>query len=309
MRKLAFYTFLLCFVSLVYASIFNWKDAFSYPKFSFEWSPEALNVTRMEELKSRLLNDKLWTRLRTGDDDYFCVYPNITTIESKSPLEQPMHDMNEIKNQISQALDSLSEVIIREKRGYWTYDYVHNQFAIQYHLDVSPDFKTPVIEPIYYLGKARSQEGNEKPQEEQLLVKFDDGKAYLQSTYYNGTICDVTNKPRTVVLKYECDGDDSAPKFTQYQEVSSCSYFMTIHVPALCKHKAFQPIDDSPIENIVCYRISTGSDNHGRATSTNSQLPTGTSTSSSTKLNSDAKVNVGGSVQFTSSPPDAEEEL
>ncbi|EPX74995.1 sensor for misfolded ER glycoproteins Yos9 [Schizosaccharomyces octosporus yFS286] len=309
MGKLAIYTFLLYFASLSYASVFNWKDAFNYPKFSFEWSPEAVTLTRMEELKSELPNDKLWTRLRTGNEDYFCVYPNITAIKSKSVSKQPKPDTNSIRTQGFKALETLSNIFIMERRGYWAYDYLHNQFVRQYHLDLSPDLQKPVMEPLYFLGMASSQEKNVEPQEQQLLVMFDEGKAYLQTTYRNGTICDVTNKPRTVVLKYECEDDDPTPRFTQYQEVSSCSYSITIHVPALCKHRAFQSLDDSPSENIICYPISTESDVHSRVTGHKSQLPTGTSTNRSTALSNNAEDDVGGSTQPTSSSSDPMEEL
>ncbi|EPY49646.1 sensor for misfolded ER glycoproteins Yos9 [Schizosaccharomyces cryophilus OY26] len=309
MRKVAFYTFLLSFVSSVYSSIFNWKDAFSYPKFSFEWSPDVITISKMDELKSQLSNEKLWTRLRSGNEEYFCIYPNMTAIEQKSPLEQPAHDIDELRKQGLSALQTLNELVVVGNRGYWTYDYVHNQFARQYHLEPSPESIIPIIEPLYFLGKASSQNESQQLSEEQLMVKYDEGKAYLQTTYYNGTNCDVTNKPRTVVLNYECEDDDSTPRVSQYQEVSSCFYSMKIHVPALCKHKAFQPVDDSPSENIVCYRIYTGSDNYVHAASIKSQASAETSARSPTKTNTDAEVYVGRSVQPTSNPSDAQEEL
>lgn len=243
-----FFIFPICLASLL-----DWNDAYEYPKYSFEWSNVSILEGDIDSIKEKTEKTKLSSLFYAGKHEYFCVYPNASLIKQNSTTE-PSYDLQELRIQGTEKINELANVFLIENRGYWTYDYVYGQHVRQYHLEPQQGSDKVLANPMYILGTAPNTQ-TKKNLEENWAIGFVEGKAYLQTTFRNGTMCDITKRPRHVILSYECSTNSDTPEITQYQEVSSCAYSMTIHVPGLCSLPAFKIQEDIPSEKIVCYNV------------------------------------------------------
>merc|ERR1712048_30457 len=78
------------------------------------------------------------------------------------------------------------------------------------------------------------------------------GKNFIEELYEDGTVCDITNTPRTISVRYKCFPDKSNIEIMVPDEVSSCVYHMDVHVPELCQHPDFM-LEPTPSHEIICY--------------------------------------------------------
>ena len=65
---------------------------------------------------------------------------------------------------------------------------------------------------------------------------------YYPVKYIQGTVCDITNKPRVTTVHYVCMTDAKNQIFS-FEEVSSCEYEIVVLTPKLCTHPAYKPED------------------------------------------------------------------
>lgn len=64
--------------------------------------------------------------------------------------------------------------------------------------------------------------------------------------YSNGDLCDITGEPRHTFVEFRC-GQDSKSKIVQYQEYSTCKYWVLIETPLLCSDSHFVKAIVKPI--------------------------------------------------------------
>ncbi|VDK55975.1 unnamed protein product [Anisakis simplex] len=136
---------------------------------------------------------------------------------------------------------------------YWTYELCHGRYVLQYH-DDKETIGNPRTE--YYLGNFRSEHTKMDDKGFDQLnpptKKVDDvDLPYYPVSYRQGTVCDLTGKPRTTTVLYVCRLD-AKDQIYSFAEISSCTYEVVVLTRRLCSHPSFQPII-VPQHEIICY--------------------------------------------------------
>ncbi|GFY80806.1 ER lectin-like protein [Actinidia rufa] len=62
----------------------------------------------------------------------------------------------------------------------------------------------------------------------------DASQRYHAHQYTNGTMCDLTNRPRETEVRFVCS--ESRTMISSITELSTCKYALTVQCPMLCKH-------------------------------------------------------------------------
>lgn len=148
---------------------------------------------------------------------------------------------------------------------YWSYELCHGRYARQYHEDREGK-KVKTHE--YYLGTY------DKLQELKLLAEYTEREAnpnrkaeipvkkvdginmpYVEIEMGDGTVCDVTNKPRKIKVLYVCYKHGKHELFS-VEEPSSCEYEVIVLSPWLCSHPDYKPQATGENE-ISCHPIDS----------------------------------------------------
>ncbi|XP_046739343.1 endoplasmic reticulum lectin 1 isoform X3 [Diprion similis] len=149
--------------------------------------------------------------------------------------------------------------------SYWTYELCHGRYVRQYH-EEREGKKVKVQE--YYLGtfdksqkaklSAEYDEHAKNPNRKaQIPVKKVDNinMPYVEIEMTDGTVCDLTNKPRMIRVLYVCYQHGKHEVFS-LKETSSCEYEAVVLSPLLCTHPDYKPqetgenvIDCKPVDN------------------------------------------------------------
>lgn len=158
--------------------------------------------------------------------------------------------------------------------GWWSYSFCYGKGVVQFHALPSG---TPGGPPVrdqnsqeYVLGRAdgswngqdtpadaaadgRRQTKSIAPPNAQLQVKGD--QRYLMQRLEDGTICDLTGRPRTIEIQYHCKPGATADRIGWIKEVTTCTYLMVVNTPRLCADVAFQPPKETRAHPIRCRQI------------------------------------------------------
>lgn len=129
--------------------------------------------------------------------------------------------------------------------SYWTYEICHGRYVRQYH-EEREGKKVKVQE--YYLGTFNKTERaklsadyderakNSDTKREIPTKKFDGIRMpYVDIKMTNGTVCDLSNTPRTIKLLYICH-PHGKHEIASLDEVSSCEYEAVVVTPYICSH-------------------------------------------------------------------------
>ncbi|KAH8647145.1 glucosidase II beta subunit-like protein-domain-containing protein [Xylariales sp. PMI_506] len=156
--------------------------------------------------------------------------------------------------------------------GWWSYSFCYGHDVVQFHALPSKG-GPPVKDPTsleYVLGKVqdpsstsnsrRSRNGNGKSAEPEgsaptteLQVKGD--QRFLVQRMDDGTVCDLTNRPRTIEIQYHCNPGSTQDRIGWIKEVTTCSYLMVVNTPRLCSDVAFLPPTPTRANIISCRTI------------------------------------------------------
>ncbi|MFH4977373.1 hypothetical protein AB6A40_004082 [Gnathostoma spinigerum] len=133
---------------------------------------------------------------------------------------------------------------------YWTYEICHGRYVLQYHEDHE------IRRNEFYLGNFRWEQTRQDDKDFDELNpkkrKIDDKDLpYYPVIYRQGTVCDITGKPRTITVMYVCLANAKNQVYS-LSEVSSCTYEAIILTNRLCSHPSFRPIAVKENE-IICY--------------------------------------------------------
>ncbi|KAL2160719.1 hypothetical protein VTH06DRAFT_916 [Thermothelomyces fergusii] len=160
--------------------------------------------------------------------------------------------------------------------GWWSYSFCYGKNVIQFHaLPGSKPSDPPVPDGSnqeYVLGRVQhhapsrgstddsEEEGEEEgrtkslaPPNSQLQVKGD--QRYLSQRLEDGTICDLTGRPRTIEIQYHCSPGASTDRIGWVKEVTTCTYLMVVYTPRLCGEVAFLPPKEGRAHPISCRPI------------------------------------------------------
>lgn len=168
--------------------------------------------------------------------------------------------------------------------GYWTLGYCFGDKVVQFHENLQHFLATGKHKPeypdyIYVLGRFKgsskepSKLKNQSPwtsndldvseftiHESSIIsdaTAKNEQSRFIQHTLYNGEICDLTRKPRSIDIIYKCDPNHRGRiEILDQQEIKTCVYQMVIGVPALCTLDEFRPnkVEDQ-IVDIDCKLI------------------------------------------------------
>ena len=162
-----------------------------------------------------------------------------------SPLSLPSSHMlgPDAYDDIDRILKRYEGQCFLRKEGWWSFEFCYDMRVVQFHEAKSEGEK----EDRYVLGvldrgfdRARRFEATNVPR---------DDAAYTQ-LYGNGTICDVTGKPREILVKYVCADDVTqmtgiAKELGEVylvmaiREVATCVYELEFVSSAICKQKLY----------------------------------------------------------------------
>lgn len=96
-----------------------------------------------------------------------------------------------------------------------------------------------------------------EPPNSELAIK--DNQRYLVQKLGDGTICDLTGRPRTIEVQYHCHPGAVGDRIGWIKEVTTCTYLMVVQTPRLCQDVAFMPPKEGRAHPITCHRIDDGS--------------------------------------------------
>ncbi|OAA67473.1 Glucosidase II beta subunit-like protein [Cordyceps fumosorosea ARSEF 2679] len=153
--------------------------------------------------------------------------------------------------------------------GWWSYSFCRNTEIVQYHaLASSPKGQPPrrdMHSPEYVLGRVptipshASTTANPADYELDPIpaeVQEKGKQRYLVQKLAGGTICDLTERERTIEVQYHCVPGLQADKISWIKEVTICAYVMVIDTPRLCSDAAFLPPEPTRANAITCNPVS-----------------------------------------------------
>ncbi|XP_008320064.1 endoplasmic reticulum lectin 1 isoform X2 [Cynoglossus semilaevis] len=118
--------------------------------------------------------------------------------------------------------------------GWWKYEFCYGRHVYQYHEDKEQGKNIVVV------GSWNAEEHMEwaKKNVARSYQFKDDGvqKVKLVSHFYgHGDICDLTGKPRQVIVKLKCKESESPHAVTVYMlEPQTCQYILGVESPVIC---------------------------------------------------------------------------
>ncbi|KAL2083016.1 hypothetical protein ACEWY4_020789 [Coilia grayii] len=119
--------------------------------------------------------------------------------------------------------------------GWWKYEFCYGRHVQQYHEDKEQ-------------GKSIVVVGNWNPEEHLEWAKKNVARSYqlkedgvqkvkaVSHFYGHGDVCDLTGKPRQVIVKLKCKESESPHAVTVYMlEPNTCQYILGVESPVICK--------------------------------------------------------------------------
>jgi len=242
--------FLLNFITFAYTGLNEvFEDFLSKPQYQLyfsaeKWGPKAL--------KTKEENGNTIIKLPVNKDGltYAC--------EIEKPVEVPKVTSEEDnkKMMISKALEKLEAMsngpCITYIQDWWSYEFCYKKYLTQFHEAKPTD--PPEHNMHFYLGKYPTQEQLENPDFEYKKESYKRdpfGKNYLTQMLVDGSMCDVTGKPRQAELRFYCGENEN---ILSIKETTTCNYVVVINTPKLCNSPGFE--SKKSINSILCHPIS-----------------------------------------------------
>lgn len=214
--------------------------------------------------------------------DYVCSMPPYQDLEEEKPATPSNVTVNSSQKLVQMGVKEIQKSFTDKycvfafelNGGYWTYSYCFGDKIIQYH-EGSPVFhrsKSHVAtypDYVYVLGRQLDYSKKEVRFENQangtnfqlnwrdFTLEEDVGNPFgmgvskrmslnlkvLKHTITGGTLCDLTNKPRSIEVIYKCDPNNNRGmvEIVELYEVTTCQYQMVINTPRLCLINEFIP--------------------------------------------------------------------
>ncbi|XP_056423704.1 endoplasmic reticulum lectin 1 [Hyla sarda] len=119
--------------------------------------------------------------------------------------------------------------------GWWKYEFCYGKYVHQYHEDKDTGRTTLVVgtwkeEEHLEWAKKNVARLHHPPEEGVQTVRM------VSHFYGGGDICELTNKPRQVIVKLKCKESESPHAVTVYMlEPQTCQYVLGVESPVICK--------------------------------------------------------------------------
>ncbi|VDN08158.1 unnamed protein product [Thelazia callipaeda] len=216
--------------------------------FRIDWKKESTTPKQFVKVDDDLLSSQPYIHISSvNGEKYLCTLPTIFTKTKKD-------DKTYTGLSPAQLIQSLydNRICSYWLDLYWTYELCHGRYIMQFH----EDREARNARTEYYLGNYGREQSklDEKSFDEfnppRHKINYED-HSYYPVTYRQGTVCDLTGKPRTTTVMYMCKLD-AKDQIYSFSETASCTYEMVVHTKHLCSHPSFQPLPTDDHE-IVCY--------------------------------------------------------
>lgn len=176
------------------------------------------------------------------------------------PSPRPMAERGQVVEHAFDDVDGLLQdyqrkCFIREE-GWWRFEFCYGRDVVQRHVPAKKDER----EEKFVLGRFDKEVDKERRKN---VSQVSMPGALFTQEYVNGTLCDVTNKPRRVIIKYICF-DDAAQMSTigkmagrvsiirAIREVETCVYELEFISDAICQQKLYKNSPQRSALEIKC---------------------------------------------------------
>ncbi|KAI8974986.1 hypothetical protein BDB01DRAFT_908572 [Pilobolus umbonatus] len=266
--------FLLLFTALFLISAVACQfgdDVLSDPRFKISISTEKIPNTDMYTTGP----NKIIMRSSFGQP-FLCTIPDVEQETEKQEKtrevkEKTIQDTESMIERGLQLLEPLSKSCIQfyaNSHQYWIYEYCHKQYVRQFHIDRIYDGKEEKEQETasFYLGvypsfaidpannKAILQTTSQSSVKPTTFIKEVDNQYYLVQKWEDGTLCDLTDRPRTVEIQYQCDAQ-GYDRVSSFLETATCQYQAIISTPRLCDEMGLSRHHQSEAHRITCNPI------------------------------------------------------
>jgi len=242
--------FLLNLITVAYSGLTEvYEDFLSKPQYQLyfsaeKWGPKTLRIK--EESGNTIV------KLPVNKDGL------IYACEIEKPVDVPKVQSEEENKKMylekaMEKLDTMKESpCIVYNQEWWNYEFCYKKHMTQFHEAKPTD--PPEHNLHYYIGKYPTQEQLENPEFEYKTEAYKRGpfgKNYITQMLIDGTVCDITGKPRQTEIRYFC-GDRE--QILSVKEISTCNYIVAINTPKICDNPGFK--SKKSINSILCHPIS-----------------------------------------------------
>lgn len=212
---------------------------------------------------------------------FLCGIPKVTMEDGAPELNASMADEErELAMATDRGMELLRELegkCLYYAAGWWSYSFCYMDQVRQFHALV-PGNGVPAYPPLedpatlsFVLGQFHHPSKEKDKEEEkdgvsssrtnpttaEVAARETRGDSwYLVQYLEDGTICDLTNRPRKIEVQFHCH-PQASDHIGWIKEVSTCSYLMVIYTPRLCNDEAFQPQRVDKANDIACREVLT----------------------------------------------------
>ncbi|XP_010541931.1 PREDICTED: protein OS-9 homolog [Tarenaya hassleriana] len=236
------------------------------PKYKIEFFPEDAPFYPDDDQESMVMLDKhgrkhlcYLPKEEKEKSDWTSSHQNVSNVimETEKPVKLKTPD---------ELLQPLSDKCLLRQEGWWSYEFCHLRSVRQLHIE---DDNKVVQEFILGNFDADATAAFNENLPEASTMKdprsSDASLRYHSHLFTNGTICDLTGKPREIEVRFVCA--ETRAMVTSMTELSTCKYALTVQCPTLCKHPLFQ--QEKPVwHTIHCNAVAAGEDDAATATRT-----------------------------------------
>lgn len=244
----------LCLVILSAVGVFSIEHDFKgfddSILFGINWPGTQETLSNLEDESSVNKNQEVLKVTTSHNEKYECRLPelhvketiNIEDYDGPSPI-------NLLKPLFTQKICSY------RLESYWSYQVCHGRYIKQYHEEREGK---SVKSQEFFLGhwsaekQAKLESDLKAAQEAKVKPKTTKVEGmtlpYIEMAMDDGTICDLSGKPRLTRILYVCY-THSKHEVYSFKETATCEYEIVILSPLLCEHPLYKPKDVS--ENII----------------------------------------------------------
>lgn len=212
-----------------------------------------------------------------GDYKALCSIPIIEPAPAENKTATELARAEEAREE-SRAVESgwdliadLEDTCLYYVSGWWSYSFCRNTEIVQYHaLASSPKGQPPkrdLHSPEYVLGRvpampSSSARGADRTHHDYEIdpipaeLQEKGNQRFLVQKLQGGTICDLTERERTIEVQYHCVPGLQTDKISWIKEVTICAYVMVVDTPRLCNDAAFLPPEPTKANAISCRLVS-----------------------------------------------------
>ncbi|KAE8690964.1 Protein OS-9-like protein [Hibiscus syriacus] len=164
--------------------------------------------------------------------NFLCFLPKVEKAKTLKPVTQQNTSSMIVESEKRVKLKTPDELL--EQEGWWSYEFCYQKQLRQLHVE---DEKVVQEFVLGVYDEEATAAFNQNLSDISTLKdprSNDASQRYHPHQYTNGTLCDLTNKPRETEVRFVCS--EPRAMISSITELSTCKYALTVQSPMLCKH-------------------------------------------------------------------------